>query len=192
MLSQELKEATKINHQVLEKKLIGRIKSIRSKKDYGELLITFYAFFGGLECALKKHLDLSRLPDYPDRRKTSALEHDLKEMGIALPGLTPVTDLPAINSHFHSLGVLYVMEGSTLGGKIITKMILQQSILIEPSQLSFFIGYGDKTEYMWEAFKHSIDQPLASYEKEIIIRAANNTFVQFSEWFNHSQVRACF
>ena len=72
MLSEEIKEATKANHQVLEKKLIAKIKAIRSKQDYGELLLIFYEFFGGLETILEERVELIRLPDYLNRRKTSA------------------------------------------------------------------------------------------------------------------------
>ena len=146
MLSEEIKEATKSNHQALEKKLIAKIKAIRNKEDYGELLVIFYEFFGGLECILEERMELSNLPDYLNRRKTSALADDLKHLGISLPLFATGDALPQINNHSEALGVLYVIEGSTLGGPIINKMVSRQLNDVNISEQSFFNGYGEKTD----------------------------------------------
>ena len=182
MLSEKLKENTKNNHQLLEKKLIVRIKSIRNKQDYSELLTVFYSFFGGLEVAIDACLDLLYLPDYPQRRKTAAIAEDLIKLGAVLPVLASTDTLPVIHDNFQALGALYVIEGSTLGGKGISKMISQQLNLTDLSALSFFNGYGDHTERMWQDFKQSIERPLNSLEGDIIIQSANDTFIKFSHW----------
>jgi len=85
MLSEKIKEETKQNHQLLEKKLVAFMRAIRSKEDYVELLILFYGFFGGLEVAIDAKLDHSQLPDYKSRRKTAALADDLTHFGKPLP-----------------------------------------------------------------------------------------------------------
>ena len=186
MLSEELKEATKSNHQALEKKLIAKIKAIRNKQDYGELLVIFYEFFGGLECILEERLELSNLPDYLNRRKTSALADDLKHLGISLPLFATGDALPQINNHSEALGVLYVIEGSTLGGPIINKMVSSQLNDVNISEQSFFNAYGGKTEAMWQIFKFSLNTTFKSEEKSAIIWSANNTFIKFSAWFDYS------
>jgi heme oxygenase len=182
MLSEKLKEKTKLNHQLLEKKLVGKLKAMRSKQDYTELLALFYSFFGGLELAIDQHIDTSHLPDYPQRRKTAALAHDITELGAGLPVLAGGNEIPPINNHLQALGALYVIEGSTLGGKIISKMISGQLQL--SAGLSFFNGYGEQTENMWQIFKQSIDQPLEAIEEDKVILSANDTFLQFSRWFD--------
>jgi heme oxygenase len=186
MLSEEIKEATKANHQVLEKKLIAKIKAIRSKQDYGELLLIFYEFFGGLETILEERVELIRLPDYLNRRKTTALADDLKKLGFRIPSIATGDTLPPINHHPEALGVLYVIEGSTLGGAIINKMIGRQLNDVNISEQSFFNGYGEKTEIMWQRFKLYLDLYLEPGEKEVITRSANNTFIKFTAWFDHS------
>jgi heme oxygenase (biliverdin-IX-beta and delta-forming) len=185
MLSTQLKEQTKVNHQLLEKKMVAQIKSIRTKEDYAKLLSLFYSFFGGLEVAMDNYPDESFLPDQEHRRKSMSLVNDIVELDGTLPAIAEEKKLPKITSHLQTIGAMYVMEGSTLGGRQISKMISQQLNLPMNIGLSFFEGYGDQTENMWNAFKRAIDKMQLSPEEEaIIIDAANDTFLQFSNWFD--------
>lgn len=186
MLSKELKEVTKINHQLLEKQLITIIRSIHNKQDYAKLLFPFYSFIAGLEINIKTHLDLSVLPDYGNRRKSAALANDLHLLGVALPPLPDTNVLPQINDHYQTLGALYVLEGSTLGGKIICKMIQQQLELTDMSELTFFYGYGEETDSMWQRFKDTLNNAQNESKKDNIIQSANDTFVLLKQWFNAS------
>jgi len=186
MLSIELKEATKVNHQSLEKQLIAVIRSIHNKRDYAKLLVAFYGFIAGLEININTHIDLSVLPDYANRRKSAALANDLHLLGVPLPPLPDANALPPINDHYQALGALYVMEGSTLGGKIICKMIQQQLMLTDMSELTFFYGYGGETDSMWQRFKDTMDNVQNENKKDRIIQSANDIFVLFKQWFNAS------
>ena len=184
MLAEKLKEDTKANHQLLEKRLIAKMQAMRSEKDYAGLLILFYSYFGGLELAINQHFDAARLPDYHLRRKTKAIANDLEHLGAALPKLATGSQLPAITNHFESLGALYVIEGSTLGGQIITKMLMQQLHATGTPGFSFFSGYGDDTMRMWQAFKLILDDPFNIPNPGVIIQAANDTFLKFGLWFD--------
>ena len=184
MLSEKLKNHTKHNHQELEKKLVAQMRSMRNINDYGKMLTFFYGFFGGLETEIDQHFNTSGLPDYLQRRKTSALFNDLESLGMKLPELAGDSDLPPITNHLQSLGALYVIEGSTLGGQIISKMVQQQLKLQDNNGLSFFNGYGDSTSQMWQIFKQAINQPIEIYQEDIVIESANNTFFKFSNWFD--------
>lgn len=186
MLSEKIKENTKTNHQSLEKKLIVRIRSIKNEKEYTNLLALFYSYFGGLELAINKHLDFSHLPDYSRRRKTSALANDLTQLGVPLPELASISDLPEISNHYQALGALYVIEGSTLGGRVICKMLSQQMNSTEVSPVSFFNGYGDQTASMWQMFKQSMDQPVYALKHDMIMETANQTFIKFGDWFDNN------
>jgi heme oxygenase len=184
MLSEKIKEETKQNHQLLEKKLVAFMRGIRSEQDYVQLLTLFYGFFGGLELAIDAQLDHSQLPDYKLRRKTAALAEDLAQFGKTAPPLAHTDELPGINNHLQALGALYVIEGSTLGGTIISKMIKQQLAIVDNQGLSFFNGYGEKTEKMWQDFKTFLNEPLKPGEATMVIRSANDTFKKFSQWFD--------
>jgi heme oxygenase len=186
MLSDKLKEETKHNHQILEKALIGNLKAIRSQQEYANLLKLFYGYFGGLETRINETIDTSLLTDSRERRKTQAIADDILELGGTVPANANGDDLPAINNHLEALGALYVIEGSTLGGKIINKMMQQQ--LGSDKGMSFFSGYGDNTEQMWDTFKQALNNQVENPEQEaVVIAAANETFLKFGEWFEKAR-----
>lgn len=183
MLTEELKEQTKFNHQLLEKKLISRMRSMRSVTDYTDMLGIFYSFFGGLEKMIVLHVNQIDFPDYHQRRKSADLAADLIQLGAIKPVLALKSELPLIQGNEQALGALYVIEGSTLGGKIISKMISQQLPLIKGQGLTFFNSYGEETIPMWERFKIILNRP-EHLPGEVMINTANETFLKFSNYFD--------
>lgn len=184
MLSEKLKEATKTAHQLVETKLTGSIKAIATKQQYATLLSSFYSYFAALENAMNGQVDLSLLPDYHQRRKAGSLADDLMQLEAELPALATKADIPPINNHLQALGAMYVMEGSTLGGKIISKMICRQLSLRDRCGTTFFNGYGEQTSRMWQTFKDLINQPLQPHEEAVVIESAHATFLQLGHWFS--------
>ncbi|MCO5936601.1 biliverdin-producing heme oxygenase [Mucilaginibacter sp. RB4R14] len=186
MLSDKLKEETKANHQILEKRLVSQLKAIRSQQEYANLLKLFYGYFGGLEVKINQAIDKNLLPDNDERRKTQAIADDITALGGDVPAKADCDALPRIKNHLEALGALYVIEGSTLGGKIISKMMQQQLSL--DKGLSFFTSYGDNTVTMWDTFKNALDSQAENPEQEaVIIAAANETFFKFGEWFEKAK-----
>jgi heme oxygenase len=184
MLSEKLKADTKTNHQLLEKKLVAFIRSVKTADDYINLLSLFYSYFGGLEQQINDNFDIAALPDYAIRRKTVALANDLEQMGAPVQALTTGAELPAISNHFEALGALYVIEGSTLGGSMISKMMQQQLQGEQHLGLSFFNGYGGDTMPLWQKFKLTLDDDKNTSHEDVIIRSANETFLKFSQFFD--------
>lgn len=183
MLSERLKQQTKSNHQQLEKVLVSKLRAMRSTDDYAGVLKLFYGYFGGLEGEINKVIDTSLLPDSAERRKTQSLADDLEFLGASVPEKADGDALPVLNSHLQALGALYVIEGSTLGGKIISQMV-QKQLGLTDGGVSFFTSYGDRTEQMWENFKNALDYQAVNPEQEaVVITAANQTFLKFGEWF---------
>ncbi|MCD8742283.1 biliverdin-producing heme oxygenase [Mucilaginibacter roseus] len=183
MLSEKLKEETKTYHHQTEVALIGRIKAISDKEDYASLLKMFYGYFGGLEKHIDNAIDTSLMDDYHQRRKTSAIAEDLEALNADVPAVAEGGDLPEITSHLQALGALYVIEGSTLGGKIISKMIAQKLDPLHGEALSFFNSYGDDTMKMWNSFKEKMNnQAQTEAEKATVTESANNTFRHFADW----------
>jgi heme oxygenase len=187
-LSEQLKENTQTNHQALEKQVILLIKAIQTPDDYGNLINLFYSYFGGVELLVDSSLKIERIPDYPDRRKTASLSHDLFTLGIAKASLAVGNDLPQINNHLQAIGAMYVMEGSTLGGVHISKMIQQRLPSLDEQALTFFNGYRSDTQAMWQKFKTAIDgEQLQTGEAAYIIQSANETFIKFANWITRSE-----
>ena len=186
MLSDKLKEATKQNHQQLEKTLVGKLKAIRSANEYAALLKLFYGYFGGLEQKINRVIDAEFLPDHTERRKTKAIADDLLSLQSDIPEKAAGDALPVIENQLQALGALYVVEGSTLGGKIISKM-MQQQLNLGDKGISFFAGYGNRTEQMWDVFKLTLNKHAETPARQAeVIAAANETFLKFGEWFSRA------
>jgi len=185
MFTNKIKEATLQNHQQTEKVLVGKMKSMRSKQDYINLLNLFYGYFGGLELHIERYINVSNLADYLQRRKTSAIADDIKALGAAVPALATDDELPVIDNYLKAFGAMYVIEGSTLGGKIISKMIQQHLHIEDGKGLSFFNSYGEQTEQMWASFKEILnDVAITAGDEAVITGAANETFLKFKAWLD--------
>jgi heme oxygenase len=82
---------------------------------------------------------------------------------------------------------MYVLEGSTLGGVHLSKMIRDRVNLDSRKGLKFFNGYGEQTLSRWEAFKASVNS--AAYDnkfEERVVDTANETFIKFKLWIENN------
>lgn len=182
-LSAQLKKVTKENHQQLEKLLVTLLKQVVKREDYVKILKLFYGYFGALEDKINLHVGTAELPDYLLRRKTESIANDIKIMGGVLPSKAKDADLPIIENSLQAFGALYVIEGSTLGGKIIHQMMEKKLNLTDNEGISFFKGYGDQTESKWASFKERLNSQIDNQKASpVIINSANETFLKFKTW----------
>jgi len=84
-------------HQQLEKLLVGRMRAIRAKQQYVDLLQLFYTYFEGLEQKIKPFINEFNFPDYGKRRKAGLLEADICSFGVTANAVAASEDLPGIN-----------------------------------------------------------------------------------------------
>ena len=180
-LSERLKSFTQIEHQETEKLLIEKIKSIQSKEDYIVILKIFYGYFAPVEKQIRNFLTIHDLADLHERRNVSRIKDDLRALDYD-QDISLSTVLPAIENYCHAVGAMYVQEGSTLGGRHIARMISTR-IPHTVGALTFFDGYQDKTDGMWNSFKDFINSRFTSEaEAEQAIDGARRTFVKMKEW----------
>ncbi|WP_256005713.1 biliverdin-producing heme oxygenase [Pedobacter deserti] len=181
MLSTKIKEATRVAHQELEKKVVLKMKAIRSEADYAEMLKNFYAYFSEVERAIAPYITAEVLPDYAERRNSAYLKADIEELGGSLEQLPPAT-APSITNVQGALGALYVMEGSIMGGPIIVQMLTKHGL---SRGFSFFSGYGEATGEMWGRFVAVLNAHAQTAEhEELAVRKANETFERFGDVFD--------
>jgi heme oxygenase len=193
MLHQQLREATGPAHAMLEKKLIRNIVSITSIDDYVELLKLMYGYYLPVEIKLENYYS-QLTPDIVNRRKSSSILHDISIFAPDENDIMLYEDTPSIDSYASALGALYVLEGSTLGGQIILKMLLKQLNLTDKKGFSFFYGYGENTQLMWEKFTDVLKGDFSNAEKIELIKSANGTFNAFIDWidFYHNTPKRSF
>ena len=121
-----------------------------------------------------------------DRRRVPDLDRDLAAFGVSVEDLpvlpataefmSRVEDL-ATSESVALLGPLYVLEGSTNGGKFLAR-VLERSLQIENrAGLSYMDPYGDRQPEMWATFKRLADQvELTPDQRSAVTEAACETF----------------
>ena len=180
-----LKQETREAHDRLETGL-RLLDQPLSEERFIRVLERFWGFHCVWEPAVARalHDDAFLAP----RLKLRALEADLASLGrlpediARLPRcfeaalLAPLPRRPTA-----ALGSLYVLEGSTLGGKIISRALKGAPWLPEGG-LGYFDPYGSKTGQMWQGFCDYIaghSTPAADAE---MLAAARATFERLHRW----------
>lgn len=134
----------------------------------------FLAFYRPAEAALARVLGDEPDLEFDARRKVPALERDAATLRAAASADAPLA-LPTDRAE--ALGFLYVLEGSTLGGRVIDKQLRVRGL--SPEGLSFFQGYGEATGARWKAFCAVLER---AGDKAAAARGARSAFVQMEAW----------
>ena len=186
-----LRAATGQTHQQLEGAVdIGR--RLHNPAAYRRLLEIFLGFYRPLERRLAglRGWDVYRL-DLSARRKTPWLEADLLALEPVAPGKNvppDCMDLPRTDSLNRGFGCLYVLEGTTLGGRQITAML--QGSAVPAGARRFFASYGAETGTRWREFIRALEDHARTTDdagRAEIVWGAQETFACLQGWF----VRDC-
>ncbi len=185
MLDIQLKEQTRKDHALLEKKLLDRISAIAHVPDYVALLSVLYGYYSAVENKLACVFENQSAADFFNRRKAARI---LDDIAFHVPDYQqPVlcARLPEVTSFHSALGVLYVLEGSTLGGRIIAQLISRK--LDVDAGFTFFLSYGDDVDTMWSSFKRVLQEPYSSEQETEVITGALQTFRTFYYWLSEHE-----
>lgn len=178
-----LKQETATSHEELEAIVAPMLQHLKTLDDYETVLRLFYGFFKPVEDRINKQLGEDWIADAAERRKADWL---LADLTFSKPHTTlpEATSLPQIGNRAQAIGALYVLEGSTLGGRGISRMLLQHPALhLSEKQLQFFSGYGAATGQKWTAFVSFLNQQAGSRQDlQDMTAAANETFILFKNW----------
>lgn len=179
----ELKSSTRASHDSLESKLDLLAENF-TMNDYRRVLERFW----GMYLPVEKVVANSEIRDmYAGRWKTDLLRKDLHSLGLSdaeIDNLPSCEALPDLSSLEKILGTLYVLEGSTLGGMILTRHFGQKFNLDSLNGLRFYSSYGAKTPEMWKAWKEFSESfaTSRSLNQGEIISQANHTFSALEKW----------
>ena len=147
MILKHLKEATHSRHAALESRL-PLIDAHLPRQAYREFVHLFFGYYEPLEEKLMAHTCWESIDfDYTERRKTPRLAQDLIALGDsaeAMQNLARCQNLPVLCNPGQVLGYLYVMEGATLGGQIISRHLSSNLGLSATSGASFLVATARK------------------------------------------------
>ncbi|MCR0983226.1 biliverdin-producing heme oxygenase [Roseomonas populi] len=141
---------------------------------YRAVLERFYGFWAGWEPRLAAALGDDAF--FAPRRRLYLLQDDLRALGIRPEGL-PACLPPPLRDRGEAMGSLYVMEGSTLGGRVILKRL--DEIGLAEGARSYFAGHGEATGAMWRSFLARLE---AEPDAEAVLRGAKDTFATLADW----------
>jgi heme oxygenase len=160
---------------------------MRDAASYRSLLELFLGFFRPLEDAVIGVPDIMAVvPDLQSRQRANLLQKDLASLGLSprtIRNLPDCGELPRTENLSQAVGCLYVLEGSTLGGQIVTRQI-QESAATSSMPCSFFGSHGENVGSMWKKFGMAAEKYAAQNpnETEAICVSARHTFRCLESW----------
>ena len=135
--------------------------------EYKSAIAAFYNAYGKTEQEQRS----TQLPDSP-------VMDWLKRVGyhtITIADLAEAEYIP-LNSISQQAGYLYVKQGSTLGGQVISKNLTRTLNLKAGVNNFFFHGYGPDTGTYWKEFTSALSVIEATLNAEEVIESAQKTF----------------
>ena len=159
----------------------------RGPESYRALLARLWGLYAPLESALAR-IDWQGVEvDFPERLKLGWLEADLVFLGLDLAVIAQLpraSTLPRLTDRLGAMGMLYVMEGASLGGQIISRRLTADLGVTADRGGRFFSSYGRQVGQRWRdyllALERFADDPAASARIE---DSALATFESFLSWF---------
>jgi heme oxygenase len=138
-------------------------------------LAKMYGFLAPYEARLKAQ-NLGPEWESATRQRAHLILEDLNQPTApeTCPTMPPLATWPQL------LGAMYVMEGSTLGGQVISRQLAKQDI---PQRL-YFSGYGERTGPLWKAFCQLLTQEATPDNQTEIVQSASLTFQHLDAWLN--------
>ena len=175
-LHQHLKLATAAAHSSLECVLAKR-GYFDGREQYIHYLQRFLAFQEEAEHALEIPITVDAVPDWTERRRAHLARADLATLGAPVRQFPRSCGrLPGIASHEQVLGIVYVLEGSTLGGAYLLRQLAPLGIT-QTHGGSYLASYGSNRGKMWQRFLFMLEEAhLRHVKAESIAAAAIATF----------------
>jgi heme oxygenase (biliverdin-IX-beta and delta-forming) len=159
--------------------------------EYKQLLGLFYGFHVALEPLLFDGLSESHHSVLGHKVKTGLLAKDLATFGDTEAEIAKISrcdELPQLSSFARQMGALYVLEGSVLGGRIISKRLKEHFGDDVLDKLNYYTCYGEHVGTEWKGFQSFMGDQFADESEQIpeVIAAANDTFMALHQWFDRA------
>lgn len=179
-----LKEATSGLHVEAEKH-VRILDANASRSEYVRYLRAMHGFHAPLERMFRGHSDLAEAGfDAEGRcRKADWMRSDLRSIGDCadLRACKAVPDASCLSS---AIGIAYVIEGSTLGGRFILSKLPPALAPLRGHATRYLEGYGGETGARWRAFASLVDQ--SAVEVSVAEAAACETFEKLIDWLQEA------
>ncbi|RYZ72265.1 MAG: hypothetical protein EOP05_11200 [Proteobacteria bacterium] len=187
-LRSKLKEATMASHTEIESNpTLAKLTSPSlTESDYKFILSRYFGFFSPLEAQLRERGAANLVPDFEMRVRAPRLFKDLRALGLSetdIAGLQTCNALPSVESDSKKMGVMYVTEGSTLGGMLIAKHLRTMPFFNEENG-HFFTENPQSVSARWKAFIEKLESSAGSLNEAETLKSATETFDKLDAWMS--------
>ena len=156
-LHQHLKFATAAAHSSLEG-LLAKRGYFEGREQYIQYLQRFFAFQDEAERALEVELTSAVVPDWSERKRAHLAKADLATLDAPERDFSRFSGrLPRVTWSEQVLGIVYVLEGSTLGGAYLLKQLAPLGINATHGG-SYLASYGSQRGRMWQRFLSRLEE----------------------------------
>jgi heme oxygenase len=156
-----LRQETGAAHGELDQSLhlIDRLSSMRQRAG---VLAGYHRFHQAAEAAIAPFLGAIADLDFAARRRSRLIAE-----GLGILGQEVLPDRAAslgISTRGEAFGAFYVLEGSSLGGRVILKELKRRGVSLKG--LGFLDPYGFNTAPRWRSFLAILEREVASGEQQ--------------------------
>ena len=184
-----LRHETLTEHRALENSLNLMDQSL-SVVGYVSTLQRFHSFVGQWEMKAAQACPLHLTTFFEQRWRAHRISDDLRFFGAEL--LKDLPQLPAPAKAAGFWGSMYVMEGSTLGGQLISRHLETVLGLQNGEGYSYFLGYGPDTGAKWKEFCKILSRETEDLDPQQVVAAARLTFQRFHAWLDRTPSETVF
>jgi heme oxygenase len=147
----QLRAVTADLHSKLDARLAPMVKD--GDAGYARFLLCSATALLPVESTLEKANIEAILPDWPQRRRSDALRLDLQELLRPEP---PILPAPEITSDAFQFGLVYVLEGSRLGARLILRDA-QHTLSPAARSATRYLSHGQHLP-LWPSFLMRLEQ----------------------------------
>ncbi|OAX53450.1 biliverdin-producing heme oxygenase [Xanthomonas graminis] len=179
--SRLLREATAQQHLAVEQLPAMRalLHDSLSVPDYVQVLRRHHAVLAGWEQRESAWLHASGDADWRYQPRSPLLEQDLAVLRATPPLPAPAPPAP---DACNCWGMLYVVEGSRLGGRLIARRLRQTLADAAPALTYFELGHTDAA--CWRRFQQRLEQALPTPQsRQAAVDGARAMFAHFHTHF---------
>ena len=152
-------------------------------KEYGNYLQLMYSVVLEIEKHVYPLLE-NVIQNLDLRSKLGWIKNDLQNLSIEVPENVQVFKFNSNNRSF-ALGIAYVIEGSTLGGRYMLKNITKNLALDKENGASYLSGYDNLSGLRWKNFISNMDSHLTLDNREEVVLGARFAFQSIYDHLNY-------
>lgn len=163
------------------------VRWLANRESYRKLLAGFYGWWKPWEYRVEASKESIPAEFWEPRAKCGLLEADLRFLGMTEIDIErlPEAVVPELEGKEAVLGSMYVTEGSTLGGQIISRMIEEKLGFSGGEGYSFYQSYGAQVGPMWRRFGEYFEHQVTRERLPVAIKSAQETFEGLQKWLGN-------